>query len=91
MILKAVSCIATLTSIVSLIPQIIKTYRTRSSNDLSLAMIVNFLICSISWIVYGFLTRTMTVWVTNLIMTFLTLILIFLKVRYSSDQNYSHD
>ena len=71
MILFTISCIASLTSILSLIPQIIKIYKTRSSNDLSIAMIVNFLICSVSWVVYGFLTQTMTILVTNLTMTLL--------------------
>lgn len=91
MILFIISCIASLTSILSLIPQIIKIYRTRSSNDLSLAMIVNFLICSVSWVVYGFLTQTMTILVTNLIMTFLTIILMIFKFRFSSTENYSYD
>ncbi len=91
MILFTISCIASLTSILSLIPQIIKIYRTRSSNDLSLAMIVNFLICSVSWVVYGFLTQTMTILVTNLIMTFLTIILMIFKFRFSSTENYSYD
>ncbi|MCB1072701.1 MAG: PQ-loop repeat-containing protein [Chlamydiales bacterium] len=91
MILFTISCIASITSIFSLIPQIIKIYRTRSSNDLSLSMIINFLICSLSWVIYGFLTQTMTILVTNLIMTVLTIILMIFKIRYSAKENLSYD
>lgn len=84
MILLFISIVASTTSIVSLIPQIIQTYRTRSAKDLSLLMLINFLICSLSWIVYGALTHAWTVWVTNVIMAIFTVVLIALKIRYTS-------
>lgn len=83
MILFLISIVASATSIVSLIPQIIHTYRTRSAKDLSLLMLINFLICSLSWIVYGILTQTWTVWMTNVMMTIFTVVLIVLKIWYT--------
>ncbi|MCP5506055.1 MAG: PQ-loop repeat-containing protein [Chlamydiales bacterium] len=87
MILLFISIVASTTSIISFIPQIIQTYRTRSAKDLSLLMLVNFLICSLSWIVYGIITRTWTVWMTNVIMTIFTVVLIVLKIRYSPQKS----
>lgn len=83
MVLLLISIVASVTSIISLIPQIFQTYRTRSAKDLSLLMLINFLICSLSWIAYGILTDTWTVWMTNAIMTVFTVILIVFKLRYT--------
>ena len=83
MLLFTISLIASITPIFSLVPQIIKIYKSRSSKDLSLLMLINFLVCSLSWIAYGFLTETETVWITNLIMTIFTIILIIFKIRYT--------
>lgn len=87
MILLFISIIASTTSIVSFIPQIVKTYRTKSAKDLSLLMLINFLICSLSWIAYGYLTGMWTVWVTNLIMTVFTAVLIGFKIRFTPNSH----
>lgn len=46
--------IALVTSLVGLLPQSWKAFKTRSTRDLSLIMLVNYLCCSIAWILYGF-------------------------------------
>ena len=91
MILLLISIVASTTSIISLIPQIWQTYRTRSAKDLSLLMLVNFLICSLSWIAYGLLTQMWTVCFTNTIMTVFTVVLIVFKMRFTPayDRNAS--
>lgn len=83
MTLLLISLVASATSILSFIPQIFQTYRTRSAKDLSMLMLLNFLICSVSWIGYGVLTHAWTVWITNTIMTVFILILIILKVQFT--------
>ena len=72
-----------MTSVISLIPQILHTCRTRSAKDLSLLMLINFFICAISWVCYGLLTGARTVWVTNAMSTVCIIILIALKIRYT--------
>jgi len=83
MILLLISIVASATSIFSLIPQIYKTYQSQSAKDLSLLMLINFLVCSLSWIAYGLITDTWTVWVTNAVMTFFTVVLIIFKIQYT--------
>ncbi|WP_445083661.1 SemiSWEET family sugar transporter [Candidatus Neptunichlamydia sp. REUL1] len=82
MALWFVSLIASVTSVLSLAPQVIQTYRTKSARTLSLLMLINFLICSISWVMYGYLTSTYFICVTNGITGTLALILITLKLKY---------
>lgn len=82
MILFLIGSIASITSTISLLPQIYQTYKTKSAKDLSLAMLINFFICSTAWIAYGFLTETISVWLTNVIMTIFSVALIVMKIRY---------
>lgn len=49
--------IAFITSFIGLAPQIYKTMKTKSADDLSMLMLINYFICSISWIVYGVFTN----------------------------------
>jgi MtN3 and saliva related transmembrane protein len=74
--------IASITSVISLIPQIVKSYKTKSVGDLSILMILNFLISSISWALYGILIDAVSVWATNIVMTVFAIILMKLKFKY---------
>jgi len=74
--------IASITSVISLIPQIVKSYKTKSVGDLSILMIVNFLISSISWALYGILIDAVSVWATNIVMSVFAIILMKLKFKY---------
>jgi MtN3 and saliva related transmembrane protein len=82
MVLLIVGLIASITSTISLLPQLYQTYRTKSVGDLSMLMLVNFAVCSISWVIYGLLTDTTSVWVTNVIMTFCSIALVTMKYKY---------
>ena len=85
MFLLIISLIASTTSVVSLIPQIYRTYHLKSANDISIWMLINFVICSISWIIYGLITGAFSVWATNVIMLVFAIILLVFKVRYTSE------
>lgn len=45
--------IALVTSFIGLLPQAYKAFRTRSTRDISMMMLSNYVICSIAWIIYG--------------------------------------
>jgi MtN3 and saliva related transmembrane protein len=85
MILIVIGFIASFTSTVSLIPQIYQTYKTKSVEDISMLMLINFAICSIAWVAYGVLTNTRSVWITNVIMTISSIFMLFFKVKYKKN------
>lgn len=85
MFLSWVGFVAMFTSTFSLIPQIYRTYKTRSAEDLSFLMLLNFFICSVSWVIYGLLIEGRAIWVTNILMTLFSLILLVFKWRYRSN------
>lgn len=82
-LIDIVGFVATITSVISLIPQIILSYKTKSVGDLSILMLTNFLICSLSWVYYGILINATSVWVTNVIMTIFSLMLLVMKLKYA--------
>ena len=71
----------TLTTI-SFIPQAIKTWRSQSARDISLAMFLSFCFGVILWILYGTLTRDIPVLLTNTVTLFLAGSILFFKLKY---------
>ena len=45
--------IALITSIIGLFPQVYKSYKTKSTKDVSMFMLINYLVCSVAWIIHG--------------------------------------
>jgi MtN3 and saliva related transmembrane protein len=60
-----IGIIASVTSVAGFFPQIYKNQRTRSVSDLSALMLLNFVVCSLAWVIYGGLTGSTYVLVTN--------------------------
>ena len=82
MLTNIIGFLAAFTSTISLIPQIIKMFQTRSVEDVSIGMIVNFLLTSVLWIMYGIMITSWSVWLTNVFMLVFALIMIYLKIKY---------
>ena len=83
MFLLIIGSIASITSTISLIPQLLQTFKTKSVADLSLLMLINFFICSICWVIYGIILNATSVWITNIIMLIFSALLIILKIKYN--------
>ena len=71
---------ATLTT-VAFIPQVVKSLRTQSVNDLSLAMLITFNIGVGCWLVYGFLIGAGPLMAANGATLACSLILLVLKLK----------
>ena len=67
---------------VSFVPQVIKSYKTKSVKDLSLWMIIATLIGTIFWIIYGYFINSMPVLVMNIIFGIIVLFQLYLKMKY---------
>ena len=71
----------TLTTI-SFVPQLLKTWRTKSAKDMSLPMLISFCAGVFLWLVYGILLPSTPVIVANFITLILALMILGLKLRY---------
>jgi MtN3 and saliva related transmembrane protein len=80
---------ATLTTL-SFVPQLVKTWQTRSSGDLSLGMLLAFLAGIVLWIVFGVATHAAPVIVANVATLVLASCQIGLTLRYRRRPGPSH-
>jgi len=64
------------------LPQVLKTWRSRSAGDISLVMFVLFSLGVLLWIVYGFRVGALPVIVANTITLLLSLSILMFKIRY---------
>ena len=64
------------------LPQVIQTWKTKSTKDISLGMFVSFCTGVFLWLVYGFLIESSPVIFTNLATLLLAMIILSLKIRY---------
>lgn len=67
---------------ISFVPQAVKSYKTKSVKDLSVAMIIATLAGTIFWIMYGFLIKGMPIIIMNIIFGIIVLYQLYLKIKY---------
>ena len=63
-------------------PQLRRTWITKSTDDVSLGMLLTFTTGVLLWLVYGLLLQSWPIILTNLVTFLLTLAILILKVRY---------
>jgi MtN3 and saliva related transmembrane protein len=69
---------------IAFLPQVIKTWKSRSAKDLSLSMFSIFCVGVILWLIYGILQKDLPVIVANFITLMLASALLFLKLRFKN-------
>lgn len=69
-------------SSVTFIPQVYKTWKTKSARDLSMTMILIILFSTIVWLVYAVALMLWPVILANSVVCVLSLALIYFKLTY---------
>lgn len=64
------------------LPQILRIIRTKSTKDISLPMYVLQNVGVVLWVVFGFMTHSIAIIVTNAIYLVLTLTILYLKIKH---------
>jgi MtN3 and saliva related transmembrane protein len=75
--------VAGILTVSSFLPQVIRSFRTRQTRDLSLGMFTLLTTASSLWVVYGVVTSDWPVILTNLAMVAMNGAIAVAKVRYS--------
>lgn len=68
------------------LPQVIRTWKTRSTKDISLAMFITFCTGVFFWCIYGFLLKSLPIIITNVVTLLLSGIILFLKLKHIKDE-----
>ena len=72
---------ATLTT-VAFLPQVLRTWRTRSTSDISLGMFVTYVVGIFLWLVYGLFLRDIPLIASNAVTLVLSGAILVLKLRH---------
>jgi MtN3 and saliva related transmembrane protein len=75
---------ATFFSLWSTVPQIRKSLKTKETDDVSKWLIISLVVGLSLWVIYGIVKGDIVIAVANAIGVTLNLILLFLKLKYSS-------
>jgi len=68
----------------SFIPQVIKSYKTKKVEDISLLMIILTLIGTIFWEIYGFLANSKPIIIMNGLFGITAIYQLYLKIRHNN-------
>jgi len=77
---------AVLTTI-AFIPQLYKTWVTKSADDVSLIMLILFITGLIFWIIYGFKIHSIPILVANVVTFIFNISILILKISYNKKKN----
>jgi MtN3 and saliva related transmembrane protein len=69
---------------ISFLPQVVKTWKTRSASDLSLGMFSVFSVGVLFWLVYGFLMQEPPMIIWNSVTLILVLAILVMKLKFDS-------
>lgn len=67
---------------ISFLPQVIKTWRSQSAKDISLAMFASFCLGVLLWLIYGILQKDTPIIISNGITLILAGTILFFKLTY---------
>lgn len=67
---------------VFMLPQVVKLFETKESDEVSITMVVLYVLNCLLWLAYGFLISAMPLIVANGIALVIGLLQLFLKLKY---------
>jgi MtN3 and saliva related transmembrane protein len=77
-----VGAIAGILTAISMLPQLIKTFRKKQSEEISVIMLLILILGIATWIYYGFLRRDDPIIFTNAFSLFVNITLLVLHFKY---------
>lgn len=67
---------------IAFLPQVIKTWKSKSAKDLSLGMFVFFCFGVALWLVYGIILKDIPIVISNAVTFVLSMMIVYFKLRY---------
>ena len=78
---------AALLTTIAFIPQLYKTWQTKSADDVSLVMLILFITGLICWIIYGIKINSIPILVANIITFIFNFSILILKITYRENNS----
>ena len=87
MLITIVGTLAAVTGTCLMLPQLYKTFKTKSVKDVSWGMLIVYFFNGIFWLAYGWLLGATPIILTNSIALIISIAQIILQVKYSKQPN----
>lgn len=81
---EIIGIVAAVLTTSAFVPQVIKTWKSKDVEGLSLTMYSVFFLGIVLWLVYGILIESIPVILANVVTAILAFILVFFKLKYKS-------
>ncbi|MEX1384015.1 SemiSWEET family sugar transporter [Lutibacter sp.] len=79
---EIIGLIAAVLTTAAFVPQVYKTWKTKSAGNISLTMYIAMFIGILLWLVYGIHLKSLAMILANSVTAILTLIILIFKLRY---------
>ena len=77
---------AALLTTIAFLPQLYKTWKTKTAEDVSLVMLILFITGLICWIIYGLKINSIPILTANIITFIFNFSILILKITYSKSR-----
>ena len=78
--------LAALLTTIAFLPQLYKTWKTKSADDVSLVMLILFITGLVCWIIYGLKINSIPILVANIITFIFNFSILVLKISYRKNK-----
>ena len=78
--------LAALLTTIAFLPQLYKTWQTKTADDVSLVMLILFITGLVCWIIYGFKINSIPILVANIITFIFNFSILVLKISYRKNK-----
>ena len=80
--IEIIGMVAGTISSVTFLPQVVKTWQSKSAKDISLWMFLLVTLSVIMWLIYGFFLHSVPIIYTNSMVLLMSLIMLYFKWRF---------
>ena len=84
--IEVMGLLGALLSSITFIPQVVRTWQIKSARDLSMGMLLIVFTSTIVWLIYGFALDLLPVIIANGIISILSLVLIYFKIKFKHNE-----
>ncbi len=71
---------------IAFLPQLYKTWQSKSADDVSLIMLILFILGLICWIIYGIEINSIPILLANIITFIFNFLILILKITYKKEK-----
>ncbi|WP_200825074.1 MULTISPECIES: SemiSWEET transporter [Aquimarina] len=82
--IEILGLVAAILTTTAFLPQVYKTWKTKSTDSLSLSMLYIFVTGVLCWLIYGFLINSVPIILANFITAISGFLLLYFKYRYKN-------